>query len=550
MPVTNTAYTPTAEPQYIADVYLRISKEDGDKEESDSISNQRDLILDYLKSQPNIRLHKIKIDDGRSGVDFNRPAFIEMIDDIKAGIVNTVIVKDFSRFGRNYIESGRYIQVLFPRSGVRFIAVNENYDSIKQQGYTNNIIVPFKNLLNDHYSADISMKVRSHLEIKRRNGDFVGAFAVYGYMKNAENKNRLVIDGFAADVVRDIFNWKLEGMSAQGISEKLNANGILSPMEYKRFLGLRYSTTFKVNTTAVWQSATVKRILTNPVYVGTLEQGKRTKPNYKVRKCVELPQEQWICQENAHDPIIERRLFDLVQELLKQDTRLVEKGGNAFPLSGIIVCGDCGGAMVRKTNTKNGVRYPYYVFSKHRADKTVCSTHIISATDLENAVLAALKAHTSAVLDVEKARAAAESMAYRQDGVRKRTARLEAKQEEIKKYNELRLSLYESHHDGVISQKDFTAFKATYDDKITDAEAAIRQLQEEIETMAAGEAESHDWVDRFKDCTEATTLERKIAAELIELVTVYEGARLGRVFADNGETGVVFLHPAWNDLML
>ena len=134
---------------YNADIYLRLSKEDGDKEESDSIANQRALILDFLKSQPDIRINKIRIDDGRSGVDFNRPAFIEMIDDIKAGIVNCVIVKDFSRFGRNYIESGKYIQVMFPRSGVRFIAVNDNYDSTKVQGYTGNIIVPFKNMVND-----------------------------------------------------------------------------------------------------------------------------------------------------------------------------------------------------------------------------------------------------------------------------------------------------------------------------------------------------------------------------------------------------------------
>jgi DNA invertase Pin-like site-specific DNA recombinase len=526
LPETNAAVMPLSEPQYIADIYLRLSKEDGDKEESDSISNQRALILDFLKSHPEIRLHKIKIDDGRSGVDFNRPAFIEMIDDIKEGLVNTVICKDFSRFGRNYIESGKYIQVLFPRSGVRFIAVNENYDSIKQQGYTNNIIVPFKNLLNDHYCADISMKVRSHLEVKRKKGDFVGAFAVYGYTKDEHDHNKLVIDDFAAEVVRDIFNWKIEGMSAQGIAERLNHNGILSPLEYNRFLGMRYNTTFKVNTTAVWQSTTVKRILTNAIYIGTLEQGKRTKPNYKVRKCVELPQEQWICLENAHEPIIERRIFDLVQELLKQDTRLVEKGGSVFPLSGIIVCGDCGGAMVRKTNTKNGVRYPYYVCAKHRADTSVCSTHIISATDVEKAVLAALKAHTSAVLDVERTLAEVESMAYRQDGVRRLTARLEAKQEEIRKYNELRLSLYESFHQGVISQKDFVTFKSTYDDKITDAEAAAQQLQDDIETMAAGEAESHDWVNRFKDCTEAETLERKIVAELIECVTIYEDARI------------------------
>jgi DNA invertase Pin-like site-specific DNA recombinase len=514
-------------PQFIADMYLRLSKEDGDKEESDSIGNQRALILDFLQSHPEIKLHKIKIDDGRSGVDFNRPAFIEMIDDIREGVVNCCIVKDFSRFGRDYIESGKYIQVLFPRSGVRFIAVNENYDSIKEQSSANNIIVPFKNLLNDHYCADISMKVRSHLDIKRKKGSFVGAFAVFGYMKSAEDKNKLVIDSYAADVVRDIYNWKLEGMSAQAIADRLNRNGILSPLEYKRFIGLRYSTTFKVNATAVWQSATVKRILTNAVYIGILEQGKRTKPNYKVRKCAEQPREKWICTENAHDKIIERSIYDTVQELLKKDTRASEKCSAVFPLSGVIVCGDCGGAMVHKTNTnKSGKKYGYYVCGKHRADTSVCSTHIIATADVEMAVLNALRAHSSAVLDVEKALACAENMAYRQDGVRKLTARLEAKQEELRKYNDFRLSLYESYREGVLQQEDFFSFKSSYDVKIADAEAASLKIKEEIEVVAAGEAGSHDWINKFRACTEADTLERKTVAELIKSVSVYESGRV------------------------
>jgi DNA invertase Pin-like site-specific DNA recombinase len=514
------------EPIYNADIYLRLSKEDGDKEESDSIGNQRALILDFLKTQPNIRLHKIRIDDGFSGVDFNRPDFIRMIDDIKEGHVNCVIVKDFSRFGRNYIESGKYIQVMFPRSGVRFIAVNENYDSAKVHGYTGNIIVPFKNMVNDAYCADISVKVRSHLEIKRKRGEFVGAFAVYGYSKDLNDKNKLVIDSLAADVVRDIFKWKLEGVSAQGIADRLNQSGILSPMEYKRFLGLRYSTTFKVNATAQWQSMTVKRILTNAVYTGLLEQGKRTKPNYKVRRCVELPKEQWVCTENAHDPIIERGVFDTVQGLLKQDTRAVKQGESVFPLSGVIVCGDCGGAMVRKTYTKNGTRHPFYVCSKHRADTSVCSTHTTPADGCEGAVLDALRVHTSAVLDVEKAMACAEGMAYRQDGVRKLTARIEAKKDEIVKYKDFRLSLHESYREGVISREDFISFKSSYDTKITDAESAVVGLKGEIEKLAAGEAESHDWVNKFRENIGIKTLERKTVAELIDCVNVYEGGRI------------------------
>jgi hypothetical protein len=298
-------------------------------------------------------------------------------------------------------------------------------------------------------------------------------------------------------------------------------------MEYKRFLGMRYNTSFKVNPTALWQSTTVKRVLTNAVYIGTLEQGKRSKPNYKVRKAADVPKEQWICKENAHDPIIDRRTFDTVQQLLKLDTRVSDKTGNVFPLSGVILCGDCGGAMLRKNyKKKDGSPDPFYVCGKHRADISVCSTHLISATDVENAVLKALRLHITAVLDMEKALACAENMAYRQDGVRKLTARVEAKQDEIKKFKDYRLSLHESYRDNIISREDFVSFKSTYDEKIVVAETAVASLKEEIEKLAAGEAESHDWINKFRENIGIKTLERKTVAELIDCVNVFEGGRI------------------------
>jgi hypothetical protein len=216
-----------------------------------------------------------------------------------------------------------------------------------------------------------------------------------------------------------------------------------------------------------------------------------------------------------------------VQQLLKLDTRVSDRTGNVFPLSGVILCGDCGGAMLRKNyKKKDGSPDPFYICGKHRADTSVCSTHIISAADVENAVLKALRLHITAVLDVEKALAAAESMAYRRDGVRKLTARVEAKQDEIVKYKDYRLSLHESYREGVISREDFISFKSSYDTKIAGAEAAVIGLKEEIEKLAAGEAESHDWVNKFRKNIGVKTLERKTVAELIDCVSVFEGGRI------------------------
>ena len=295
-----------------AAIYVRLSKDDGDKEESDSISNQKELIKDYLKSKSEVQIVSVHVDDGFSGVDFNRPAFLEMMEEIRTGKVNCVVVKDLSRFGRNYIEAGKYIQKVFPFLGVRFIAINDHYDSAEGSSITDNIMIPFKNLINDSYCRDSSIKIRSQLEIKRKKGDFIGSFAAYGYRKAENEKHKLVIDEYAADIVRDIFKWKLEGMSQQGIATRLNELGILSPLEYKRSLGQKYKTTFKVKQQALWSAVAVRRILTNELYLGVLEQGKRTTPNYKVKNRVDRPKEEWVRVDNAHEPIITMELFAIV----------------------------------------------------------------------------------------------------------------------------------------------------------------------------------------------------------------------------------------------
>lgn len=511
---------------YQADIYLRLSKEDGDKEVSDSIANQQGLILDFVESMPDICIHKIRIDDGYSGIDFNRPAFVEMLEAIKAGYVNCVIVKDFSRLGRDYIETGRYIQVLFPRAGVRFIAVSDAYDSAKERGYMDNIIVPFKNMINDAYCADISTKVRSHLEVKRKRGDFVGAFAVYGYMKSKANRNKLIVDDFAADVVRDIFIWKLHGMSALGIAQRLNREGVLSPMEYKRYLGLRYATPFKLHAFAKWQAKAVLRILSNEVYAGVLEQGKRTTRSYKSRKCIDVPQAGWTRVGGAHEAIIERPLFDTVQGLLRQDTRAVVVGGGVRPLCGLIFCGDCGAVMVHKTNTRGERRYGYYVCSGHRLNKEVCRAHTISSVACEATVLTVLKMHIATVLDTEKTDRKVAGGAYNQRNIYKLSTRLEAKQEELRRSNALGLSLHESYQDGLISLEDFESYKAHYHTKIQESEAAILTLKKEIEAATiAGNLPSEPDQD-LEMHINAQVLTRKMAVAFLESVSVWEGGRL------------------------
>lgn len=309
---------------YKAAVYLRLSREDEDvalkngKWESNSIANQKSLILDKLESFSDIISYAFYIDDGYTGLNFERPQFQKMREQIINGTVNMVVVKDLSRLGRDYIEVGRYIKYFFPFYQVRFVSVLDHYDSLTATPTDRNLLIPVKNFINDSYSRDLSEKVRSHQKIMRENGLFVGSFVPYGYKKMEQNKNKIVSDAYAAEIVKQIFRWKLEGMSARHIAEQLNHLGIDSPSEYKRKMGSHYQCVFQTNVKAQWSAKTVLRILRNRIYTGVLEQGKTEKVNYKLKKTIRKSEAEWIVKENNHEAIISSSDFDRVSELLSE----------------------------------------------------------------------------------------------------------------------------------------------------------------------------------------------------------------------------------------
>lgn len=292
--------------------YSRLSRDDGDKAESNSITSQKEIIRDYVRQHPEFVIVKEYADDGYSGVNFERPGFKQMMEDIKAKKIDCVICKDLSRFARNYIDAGRYLEKIFPFMGVRFIAINDSYDSCGEKAQSDALIVPFKNLINDAYCRDISVKIRSQLDIKRKMGDFIGAFAPYGYRKDEANRNRLVVDEEAARTVELIFSLRIQGLCNSAIADRLNSMGILSPMEYKQAQGLNYSCGFRSNEQAQWSPMLVKRILSNEIYIGTLIQHKSGTPNHKIKKRVEYDRDEWIVIEESHEPIICRSDFETV----------------------------------------------------------------------------------------------------------------------------------------------------------------------------------------------------------------------------------------------
>lgn len=433
---------------YNACIYARLSRDDGDKLESDSIINQKALIRDFLSKHPEIHAVSEKTDDGYSGVNFDRPAFQEMMEDIRSGKINCVVVKDLSRFGRNYIEAGNYIERVFPFLGVRFIAINDNYDSL-DRNQSDSLIIPFKNLINDAYCKDISVKIRSQLEIKRKKGQFIGAFAAYGYLKDEEDHNKLVVDTYASEIVRAIFKWKIQGMSQGRIANKLNMQGVLCPMEYKLSLGMKVQTNFRVHKKALWSSKTVTRILTNEIYTGVLVQGKVGTPNYKIKKIMPRDEADWIRVEGVIPVIIDRDMFDSVQMILAKDIRIAPEEDVVYPLSGFVKCADCGQNMVRKSYNAGGKAYSYFICSTKKAGKG-CSTHSISEEKLTDVVLQMVSKQIDSVCEMEKMLDIVDSLPEKQANVFNYDAQVVRLKEEIERNKSFKLKLYENLQAGGI----------------------------------------------------------------------------------------------------
>ena len=509
--------------------YVRLSREDGDKEESNSVTGQKDLIRDYLSRHPELRECGMKVDDGYTGSNFERPAFQEMMAEVKAGRINCIVVKDLSRFGRDHLGVGNYLEQLFPFLGVRFIAINDNYDTLHSNVESDELVIPFKNLINEAYCRDTSVKTRSQLEIKRQRGDFIGSFAVFGYRKNPENHHRLLADDYAAGVVRDMFRWKLEGISVLDIADRLTQAGIPTPMDYKRSQGMRYSTSFRVKEESVWSAGMVLRILKNPVYIGVLEQGRVTTPSYKVKRLVVKPREEWAVVENCHEAIIDRYDFESVQKVLALDTRTSVSGRAVELFSGMVYCGECGGAMIRKTVPSGKKRYVYYVCAAHKNAKT-CSAHSMRIEALDEIVLDALKRYIQDVIDLSDLLELTDTAQLQQAGVQKLKGRLEKKQEEIDRYQTLLRSLYESLADGVLDRDEYQDLKKTYSRRRAEAEDQAEALQMEMSQQIGNSPEGRGWMGQFRKHQNIETLDRYVVVSLIERILIFRDRRVEIVY--------------------
>lgn len=525
---------------YMAAVYLRLSKEDEDlrevkdKKESNSIANQKALILKILESMPDVTLYDIYIDDGFTGLNFERPNFQRMCEDIYNGRVNMVIVKDLSRLGRDYIDSGRYVKKIFPSYHVRFVSVLDHFDSLTATQSDVNLLIPVKNFVNDNYSRDISGKVRSHQEVMRENGLYVGSHVAYGYKKLETDRNRIIPDEYAADIVRKIFDWKLKGLSSASIADKLNGLGVAAPSEYKRQIGGNYKSGFQKNRKAKWSAVAINRILKNKIYIGVLEQGKRKKVNYKLNKVVEKPETEWAVKENTHEAIISKADFENVAKLLNLDTRKSPEEETLFMLSGLMFCGECGRSMVRRCNRYKDKQSVYYICATYNKGKG-CSRHSIAQSVIEDILLDAIKRHIEHVARLEELLNTIRDREVNYDDIVANDREILAKYKELDQCKKVEMSLHRDLATGIISIKEYEQFKNNFSHKSAEIEETIRKLQQEIETVFKEGLFADEWIDTFTKTGNITSLDRSIVLSLVEKITVYEENRIEITFKYHDE---------------
>lgn len=517
-------------------LYIRLSQEDEDngkdKLESNSVTSQKTLLNEFVEEHDDFAIYDTYIDDGFTGTNFNRPSFQRLLEDIKNGNINCVIVKDLSRFGRNYIEVGNYIEQVFPLYNIRFIAINDLVDSFKNPASTNTILVPFKNLINDEYCRDTSIKIRTSLNGKKKKGEFIGAFPAYGYLKDPKDKHKLVIDKSVVDIIRNIFNWNVnEGLGKLAICHRLNDLGILNPTGHKKLeLKQNYKNFGTQDNTYTWTPSTIRKILNNEVYIGNTVQGKRRTKSYKVHKIESVPKEEWVKVENTHEPIIDKEIFEKAQEMSNRDTKVSQKTKELSVWAGFLKCSDCKRAMNKKSSTnKRGSMYEYYICSTYRKKShMLCTKHTIKVEKLSQAVLQAINLHIDLLIDIDEIIRKINKSSYQKTKNENIDNIINSKQKDISKISNFKMNLYEDWKNGDITKEEYLQYRQKYENNIERLKRNIDRLQKE--KYKNHNVNKNDWIEKFIMHRGITELSRDIMMELIDSIYVYEDGNISIKF--------------------
>jgi len=506
-------------------IYIRLSREDGN-DESYSVTNQRQRLTTYLENlmlEEEMELVDTYVDDGFTGTDSDRDDFQRLLEDIDKGKVNCVIVKDLSRLSRNDWECKRYLQHLFVVKNIRFISLElPKLDSYKNPDDVYEMGVSIQSMYNENHCRETSIKVRGTFNAKRKKGEFIGAFAPFGYMKDPGDKHYLIVDNEAAPIVRDIFHWFVyDGMSKNGIVRKLISMDIPCPAAYKRQHGMKYCNPAIVDNKPLWSARSITAILTNQMYLGHMVQGKQKVKSYKVHTRINTPENEWFIVEDTHEPIIDGETFDKAQELMQRDTRTAPQTGQLYPFSGFLRCADCGRAMGRRT-AKNLVYYA----CKTNTTQGLCTRHSIRHDKLEKIVLEAIQKQVALIDDMAQLIDDINNAPVVRTISKRLTASLKLRRQELEKITGLRTGLYMDWKNGDISRDEYHNMKREFEEKEQQLKQDIANLEEENQDMAQGVTSSNPYFDAFLKHKNIQSLDRGIITELIKVIHVHEGGDL------------------------
>lgn len=510
---------------YNAGIYVRLSQEDMRAGESLSIEHQKLILTKYVREQ-GWNLVDTYVDDGFSGTDFNRPSVQRLLSDAQTGRINLIICKDLSRFGRNYIEVGQYIDYIFPLHNIRFIALNDNVDTANRDSNAMEMM-PVINLFNEWHASSTSKKIKAVNLANAKAGKYTCANAAYGYTKADDEKHTPIIDPEAAEVVRRIFKLRSQGMSPRAIGDQLNAENIPIPSDYrcqkKGIVNTKY-------TRHLWTQVQIRQILDNPIYLGKLAMMRVTSVSYKNHKKVRKDPSEWVVTEDTHEAIISQELWDKVREAEKAVSHGKRDGkGVAQPLSGMLFCPDCGYKMKaagRKRTLKSGelIRECYYNCSSYVLHgKELCSTHYISQKQIEAVIIADIRSMAELVVkDEQTARAAFLSKKEQQTSRQSKAdiKKLNDSKHRLAELENLMQSVYEDKVMGKIPEHICVSFLEKYEAEQQELRAVIADLEERLSAEKQDREDVEEFIRRLKKYVDVQTLTRELGLELIEYVTV------------------------------
>lgn len=531
--------TPIQENNYLdTAIYVRLSIENsGKNDDGDSIENQISFCKAYLNEQLDLKLYDVYADNGEKGTKFDRPEFNRMMDDVRNGKVKCIIVKDLSRFGRDYIETGHYLEKIFPFLGIRFISITDGYDSFSSDDAEDALLVPLKNMMNDVYAKDISRKIITSFRARQEKGEFLPAFAPYGYVKSETKAYRYEIDPVTAPYVKMIFEWKAEGVSHNEICKRLNAIGAVTPARRKVELGIWKAEKYKHT---IWQGRSIIDIMKNPTYTGCIVYGRMPKSLYEGIKMHRASAEELRFIPNAHEPIISQELFDKVQSIFAENAKSVnEKKAQSAEarakikdyFKGFIYCGDCGKKMrfIKPTDKKNPItqEYSYYVCGGYLdSGYRNCTRHTIRFTVVADAVLAVIKTQMEIALEQEKLIKRIRGSYQERSILDKYIGQVNYWTQELNKVNSRRETLFENFADGLLNEAEYQFAKKKYDEEAEKIQKNFATAKSKKQSLDEVLALDNDWIQSIHMMENCDYIDKRLVECFVKSIRVYEDNRI------------------------